>query len=604
MKRSAQTGWVWAGGGIFLFLLAPFSAAAQLQSVNGTFAAGLYSVNSSSLGTVKPAGFEFDTLGYLGHPDFLSYSVRPWFNFGDPFGGLDIRPGKGLAVTSSFFRRRAFPFSLTYSRLKSSAVGLDPQSINFGFSRLGNTNQANNFALSGQLLHESLPSLSYAYGTDKNTTQADGLGGLIGSASTGKNYRFGISDDLLNWRWRLGYNKRDISSGLESAPTNLLLNYSSDSSTLDFGGRGPVGSLGDAVLRVERTTRDATLGTNQQENTALRARLSFESQPIEPLSLRASFLLQSGRLATNILQASSSSESEFDSYSAQFLASYKIHSDWTVGGSVGRSGTKTGVSNVTSSRRTSLVSSVGLAYSHAYDWATVTASYHRAFSGAGSSSDESIGNQDSAQLTFRGGRLDSLAWDAGVSYFQQALDGLSSSVGTFFSNRSKNLSLNFSLQRRVAGVLLRGNFAVQESSASLRDVSNTEINTSNLAFNLGASHKRFEIEYNENMQEQESFLPLLPGLSPFVTSLEGKTVRGRIRLLPGLETHALYRSSGTTIFLGLRSELKNLIVAVRYRFRQLELEGGYNRVEDGILLAGPGKRAGYYFRVIRRFRIL
>ena len=608
MRRLAQAGCAVGCSVVFLLIAAVSPARAQIESLTGTLGAGVYSLGSTAVGTVVPMGVDLDARGYLGHRDFLSFSVQPWFNFGDPFGGIHIRPGNGLSVSANLLRRRAFPVSLAYSISKSSAVGLDPQGINFGFGRLAAANQARDFSVSGSLRVLKLPVFSYSYGRSRRSSESNGLRLPFRSTGDGENFQVGLSYLRFGWDWRLTYGGGKSVTNVGRTASGVLLDTKFDFSDLVFSGHGPVWSLGQVIVSLERSTRDDALGDRGRASKTSRALISFNSQPVQPLSLTASVLAQSGRFQGRFLPISpaQSADNQLDSYSANLLARYRIHSDWTILGGVAQSTGKTKGPDLIPSRSSSFSGSMGVAYSHTYRWATLVASYSRTLSRADLSTRSQAEGQDTMQVALQGGRFGSFTWEANAQYSRRNLDGFSTSLVDVLTSRNRDLSVTYSMSRMVSQVRLQGTVSLQRGSSLLREQAGGESKNRNVAFALSAEHRRFHIEYNRNLQEQSSPLPFSSGLESFLTSLNGDTLRARVNPLTRLETEVLYRRFHSALSLPspLESNSSNLIVTLRYRFRALDLEGGYNRWSIANFLSEAGRRSGFYFRVHRRFRML
>jgi hypothetical protein len=222
------------GTGLFLIVLAwPAGAQVKPSSLTGEITTGYYSdeaSNGRSRGNSgSPLNLTFDLRGFLGHPDFLDFSVKPHLSLASHTRNFGFSNATGIVLSASILRRRRFPLTIRYQDTATESVSLGPafQSNQLHARQPGQRIKA--FGLSSSLRLPGLSPIRLSYETSQATLgrQVQDLPSTGNETST-----FAASLQEQRWGWGLRGDVRwwqlssDLLSLTPSRPTLLATDQS------------------------------------------------------------------------------------------------------------------------------------------------------------------------------------------------------------------------------------------------------------------------------------------------------------------------------------------------------------------------------------------
>ncbi|MBI5086085.1 MAG: hypothetical protein HZB13_15980, partial [Acidobacteria bacterium] len=112
---------------VFLLLAAQLGLAQNhINNLSGAVTTGFYSTHAISPRNQQlrfvPLTLDLDFAGYYGHPDFLSYDVRPVLTLGPQATEAGFIGGNGVSASATFLRTRSFPLRVFYDNIQREDV--------------------------------------------------------------------------------------------------------------------------------------------------------------------------------------------------------------------------------------------------------------------------------------------------------------------------------------------------------------------------------------------------------------------------------------------------------------------------------------------------
>ena len=168
-------------------------------SLSGTIDTGYYGTslrNGTNTELKNPvAALKLDLNGYWHHPKFLTFSVRPQFSAGRQSSETVFPSGDGVSLTSTFLGGRAFPLTVSYTRL-------DRKLTTFGTTNrlagLESDTAERNLNVNWNLNFPGLPQARLEF--SKYANQYEPLQPLT-SSSQNRARLFGVNVSDRRWGW-------------------------------------------------------------------------------------------------------------------------------------------------------------------------------------------------------------------------------------------------------------------------------------------------------------------------------------------------------------------------------------------------------------------
>lgn len=612
----------WTGGAVAGLLLILSASPAHSQelpvTVRGQIVTGFYYNDLPGKErdtTAIPLTLRFNLSGYLGHPDFMTYSVIPKLSTGQRIGAEGFNETDSIGYHASFFRRRAFPFALSYR--EASADGL-PLGNNTNSLRPSQSSRDKSFNYTQRLVLPKLPRMSYTY--DRSTTRVNVLeDALLSSGNRTESYGIQLDNQDWGWNWQGGFSKnrfRPMRTGDEIlAP--FVRGVERENTLLQLRANRPFWR--DGRIRVDVGERKDQFGTSQSLFQAINrfANAQLSTRPWERLGVAFSTSYNSSLLARTLqtllapaagnaigpLQTGTLPDAQARGFSVSGGASYLLHRDWAVKGSVARSRAFAPDRGLDTADASSVSLGSGLTYQHGYSWARLTASYALAHTELTRFALTQSSRNHSFNLQANRGTEETLLLEGRLNYAQgtrQAIDIIT----------ADSLSTSLSAVRRVAGLRLRGEVQVQDSKS--RDGSTTLRDS--LRFSFGVRDRWWSASYSTFSSDSLRVLfgtlenvsdPLLIGapLHLIPHSSRTQTLQAHANFTPRLSTSLLWTRAMVSTDSLAENEAEQVQVRMNYRFRLLELQGGFIQLSAAMLKQPRATRTSIFLRVVRRFRI-
>jgi hypothetical protein len=389
---------------------APLRAQGVPVSLGGRLTTGIFSQRSSETrnATGTPTSLSLNLRGYVGHPDFMTYSVRPRLTLVEGSSQNSFGSQRdSILFSASLFKRRWFPFWLSYSLTKTK---IRPQVKEFDLLDRFEDPREQVFSFSQQIRLQRLPSVSFRYthsGTDSGGTPA------VPSGLKSRNMAYGVSlrDVSWGWKWSGSFSKSSLSvQRRQSASTLFPVIPQRERSRLRF--RGSRKFWGKSRIEFDGGENQSEFRSNTTGHKASH-RFLFSHLDI-PLSdrLEVSFSSNfSSNLTARSLEALLDSSGESGGAGAAgtetlFLTgnstrrgalgvtggvSYKVHRDVSVSGTLRRIWLQSPDLGRDGNPGTTAFT-VGIGYGRVLSWARVGANY-----GYGGSRSRLSGTPDNAQ---------------------------------------------------------------------------------------------------------------------------------------------------------------------------------------------------------------
>jgi len=621
MSRGAQSVCLYILMGAPLFFLAA-TGSAQIPPVGLTSLSGAVETGYASTRTVNgrdfsssilPLGIDLETRGFLGHPDFLIFDVKPQLSAGAQSPQAGFRGGNGVAFDATLLRRRPFPLTIHWSKFNQNLIAFGPL---VGLSGIRSTTNFGDFGANWRLDLPRWPRFSAHYGRSNNESQPE-LAAL--PMLTTRNTRYGISLTDSRWGWDM---RGDVERQAPETETGSIVGTSRSPLAIDQRM-----TWGNFYAR--RTFRDrdtVALSTGKRHNA-----LSTNGLPIssDSVYVRGASSHNWGTRWTAALTADYNSNrsdlfggsilplapgatlAPFDSGISTFITSgrltYKVHENWTLMGGLGRTGVSyrnlaTGGHDFPGGAAWSADGGVG--FNRNFSWGQFSSSYGLSLTrtplGQEALRSKQVGHRFSSQ--YRRGSVDKLE-----------LTGLvTANINTIEREiflQTENFIADFSLGRRMAGYVVRAGVGWQQSRhENLYDFSSRGIST-----HAGLEHSRFRVNYSRNANRGTSFFlepglsdeSVLPGVPLLMLLSYTKSDNFSVYLTPARKLQVATQWSRLRQELGPQLDNKSdyFNVAIGYGFRLLQFDVGYAIYDQTIQQFGSVYRGSYFVRIRRPFRL-
>jgi hypothetical protein len=621
MSCLKQPGAALAMAGLLTFA-AQFPVRAQGPvNLNGRLTTGFFSHQSSETRTVTgaPTTVRLNLSGYVGDPNFMTYSVRPNLTLVEGASQTGFGSQRdSIVFSAAFFKKRWFPFSLSYSFTKARIA---PQIKEFDRADRFEDPLEQVFTFSQQIVLPRLPKLTWRY-TNSGLDSGGSLAVPSGFKSRNTAYGIALSDRSWGWKWSGSFDKSDSrTQRLQSVGALFPVIPHRERSRLRFRssrrlwGRsridfdGGENQLGFRNSRTVHKTSHRFLFSKLDVPLNDRLGVSFSSSFSSDLNARdLEALLDSSE--GDGAAAVPGTETRASALGVTGGASYKVSRDLSVTTNLQRSWVQTPDLGREGDSSTTGIS-VGIGYSRAFSWARLTAQY--GYGGSRSTLSGIAGRSQGHQLSLSASRgsVRSLRVEGSFAYRQSRSDR---EVETsFLANTASSREFQLSLSRRVAGFVLDGSVGVRKGTRA------GEFPLANEGWygQIGLRHSRFNLNYGTNGQDSTEFAfpdaalgvgPLLPGspLQAFLTSGSGQHLSAEFRPASRLRVVGFWSTRRDSLDNVPRSDRQGLSTTATYTFRQLDLEAGYTNFDYRLFTDSPtsSHQSTVFLRVVRNFTIL
>lgn len=627
MIRSAGSAFLTAAVGVFL--LASSAAAQSLPlsvHANGEVSVGFFWADATGPGNTRqdaPVLLSVNAFGFIGHPDLVTYRVRPRLATalaGGERGERGVGGDDSLLLDFTFFRKRAFPFTLQYSTAWIDSFQFEDEDARLPGTKL------TTFAYNQQLLLPRLPRLSFSYG-HSGFSQRDGDTQLTRTPSFTRRFGFGARDQYWGWKWLVRYTRAHTRREADLGAELLPLDSARERTNFDVRVDRKLPWKGRFDFRAgERERSDEFRGSQYASSFRFADARAFVL-PRPKLSLSVTTNYTSNVLAQR-LQSLLGTDGSADAGSDFLLdtrssgsglglgvgATYRLHRDWTA--SVGVNQSRSFLPDTGANREDG--SSHGLvgnlSFRHAFRRFDAQANF-----GTTRSTSEMLGTRNTSQgntLTagIGTGRLDGLRIGA-HAFYSRSDNGTDPFFGDPFQGNSNSQGFGVDLSRRVSSFRLNANVTYStNSSLSLGQ----ENSADSVRLIFAAHHPRFTVNYRISSSDNTRFLPVSgvpsPGGLPFLASLDStgtQALSASFRPLARLSVSSSWVQVDRVLDDVAQGDLQSFQARAEYSFRQLRLSGGYETFSQSVIDqffpdASPGRlgRSRLFLRVIRSFNIL
>ncbi|MFQ5663306.1 MAG: hypothetical protein ACE5HL_05710 [Terriglobia bacterium] len=599
-------------------------------SLTGVFTTGVYTANNQNglaarVSTV-PAILKLNLDGYLGHPDFLSYRVRPQLSAGEQATDAGFITGNGLTLTTTFLRQRSFPLTLTYSNLQR-------EEITYGsltrISGLRSVSHDRNFGLQWLLRDPRLPRLSFDLGRSRNTLRPEDP--LIPQYdSLSRHYTLGINDHLWGWRLdgRLRWDRFSSDFANPLKPDFITTELDRRTSQYRFTADRPLGKHAQVVLTGGAINSRNTFNDRpfDQDVRFFNGMLNFGWGERWRGSFRSGY--NSNLLGTDIQQALSQLtggggagtpgaqalalvpfETRVSSLSLSGDVRFQAHRDWSLFGSLSQNNVRTPDDQIAASQADYLTGSSGVSFNRSFSWATLTSQYSLdvgRLDFADIADSRILGHAFS--LVAQRGTVDRLELTGSYNASTQRVDQV-------IILRTTSQSADFTAGRRVSTLVVRGGLGIQRSSFQDGGI---DYDANGLTFRGSVEHQRFQVHYFRNVVDANTFQPFLTNLPSsagasavllgapvrlVLTTLRTQTLTLQTNPWRRLEAKLSWTAGRQNLDQQINNDYDLFDLRVRYRFRLLTFEVGYARYDQSFLALSQFKRSRFFFRVERPFLV-
>ena len=574
--------------------------------------ASTHTVNGREIkSSIAPLGVDLDMGGFLGHPDFLSYRAQPRLTAGAQSPQAGFRGGNGITLTSTFLRRRPFPLTIRYSKVKQDVIAFGALQ---GLSGVRSLTSYNDFGVNWNLSFPHLPRFSVSYSRSGSRSEPDLI--ALPLRDTGST-RYGMR--LADSRWGWDFNGELTRDRHSSVTADVL-----DPGFARFSTRqdSTWGNLQARRTFRDRNTLSLTAGERDSENLINANRFNQDGR-----YYRASSSLAWGsRWTASLLADYNSNHNDLfrqtvlplpaDENSLPFgsglstatvsgLLNYKLNEDWNFFGGVDRNHTRTRNEGDFSIGGSSLSTQTGAGYNHTYPWGKLSGSYSLSVSRSSTLGDSprsrGLGHTFSAH--FGRGNVEKLEL-SGI--FTANLHDIEQDIFL----QTESVFAEVQLGRRIGAYVVRGSVGLQ----SIRNESLFDFSSDGWTARAGIEHRRFRLNYTRNRTDGTSFFlqpdldssSVLPGV-PLRSILSLSTRDGiAVGLTPWKKLLASFQWNRLQQNLAgrIQNDSNFVDLAVRYNFRLLDFEVAYARYDQTLREITGLSRGAFFIRIRRPFRIL
>lgn len=624
-KGSHPDGWRLAAALLLAATALPGIAQEKPLNLTGVFTAGFYRTDNrdgrvARLSSV-PVSLDLNLTGFLGHPDFISYQVRPQTTMGAQATEAGFIPGNGVSLTTTFLHKRSFPLTLTYTNLRREQVTYGTLTR---ISGLRSVSHDRNFGLNWQWHAPHLPQLSFDFGRSRSTLKPDEP--II------PDYRYRNRHATLNindrrWGWTLNgllrwdRSNSDFANPLEPQFITTALNQRS--SQYQFTAQRPLWSRSQVIFSGGLFNNRNTFNNRpfDQDTRFFNAMLTFGWGERLEGNVRTGYTsnllgteIQEALLGLTVPGGSGSPtpqsavfvpfQTRVSSLSASGNVRYKAHRDWTLLGGFNQEKVSAPENRIAAANANFLSGTGGVSFNRRFSWATLTSQYGL---NVGRLNYANIPNSrflgHSFTLTAQSGRLERLELTALVNISTQRVD-------QFRALHTGTQSAEFTLGRRLGGLVWRGALGMQRSS--FRD-GGLDYRAQGLTYRASVEHQRIQLHYFRNVVDGDTFQFLLGSqlstvlvgapLRVVLSSFRTQTLSVRATPWRRMEFHLGWTTGRQSFDRRVNNEFEQIDVRIGYRFRLLTLESGYARYDQDFLNLTRYMRNRFYLRVSRPFKV-
>jgi hypothetical protein len=615
-------------------LAAPLLAATALPglaqekpvTLTGVFSSGFYATDNRNGREARVTSIPFlvnlDLSGYVGHPGFISYRVQPQLSTGAQANEAGFIGGNGLSLSTTFLGRRSFPLTLTYSNVQREQVTYGSLTR---ISGLRSLSHERDFRLNWQVREPQLPRLSFELGNSRDTLEPE-TPIIPDYRSRSRHYVVGIQEH--RWGWALDGSLRwdkfasDFANPLE--PEFITTKLAQRSSHYQFTAQRPLGSrsqlvLSGGLLNSRNTWNDRPF---DQDMRFVNALLTFGKRERWQGSLRGGY--STNQLGTEILAAlrkltgSRASgtpgpevlvfvplQTRVSSLAFSGNLRYQMHRDWSLFGSLSQDNVSTPNGSIAGAEANYLNGTGGVSFNRRFHWVTLTSQYSLNMGRldyANIRDSRLLGH--SFNLTAQHGTVEHLELTGSINASVQQVDQL-------LLLRSGNQSADFTLARRLAGVVFRGGVGTQRSS--FRD-GGLDYDSEGLTFRGSVEHARVQLHYFRNVVDGNTLQALLanPATSAVLLAVPLRVILSSFRTETAslnttpwrrLEANLSWTQGRQKFDSHVNNDFKQLDLRVGYSFRLLMFAVGYAHYEQSFLNLPGYMRKRFYVRVSRPFQV-
>ncbi len=593
--------------------------------VTGTFFTGYYSATSrgDAVQDVNfvPFGARFDVNGFLFSPDLLSFWAQPQFNVGPQASEAGFQGGNGIALRLSLLRKRAFPLTFRYSNLKF-------EDVYFGsltqISAYTLNNRTRDLGLTWELKPSNLPLTIIDWGTGSVNAKSDIA--LIPDYLSSTDH-LNVDSRYSRWGWNFdGFaHWQDVHADLLSAAASGATTSSLQQNVTQYqaSGERTLGrdselyfTAGDQItdsrlffIPVNLTTRlaSAHLRLFQRHRWKFSSRMNYSSNLANQFLSEAvgAWTANPGSVAPN---PSVLAPFEQRIANLEFNATSSLDIGHGLGAFVSADeGSVVSASFESPISASYFTGSAGLTYSHSSSWGGISGQYSRDW-GNGS-------------ITGQSGRIQGQSYNASAQHgspdhlqFEVAVHGTDQSVENVLPASSHSFGVEASLAHNVSpswraragggwqnGVYDNGGSQFRSSGYSARlSVESPRVQIS-AAYNdtFGNSLpvlSQFAI-YNPVAGEAFGPIPIIP------SDFRAMTFTAHSNPVRKAELSAAWTRSLQHLDGVVNNDFELLNIYGTYRFRRVQIEGGYIRSNQVFLNYPESLRRRLYVKISRNARL-
>ncbi len=624
--------------GTLLALFVGLAGTAQAQgtaqlpprlNLTGTFTTGFYHAGTQNGRSVSQNSLlgsaRFRLSGYVHHPRFLTFDVKPQVSLGRQSNETFFPDGRGVSATVTFLSGNTFPLTISYTRLGRQITTFGALDRLAGLQ--ADTSQSA-LDVNWRIRFRRMPQISLNY--SRYTDRYDPLEAFTPQV---RNRARAFSVQLDDRRWGWLFNSRFRADNSDSNLLNVF-------------------NPGQAPYRFSRRTRELQGNASRQVTHWLSVNLyagrnssksELASRPFDQsfnyVHSNAGFrrgekLTGSARagITTNLVgfrleQALGSPGSGPPGSGSPLLVAgkgrltlvtfsgqmqYAITKDLRVNGQATRDSTRAPTAGVVVSPDSSLTSGQGgVTYSHAFRRWQFQSSYsgnvgRLHYNGANPS--RSIGHSGHGSASFETLRGTEITASAQGSW-QRTKDGFQ------LENREWGMGLSAS-RPFVAGWRICGAYNFEKT---FFDTTNIRFHSSDHGLSITATHRRVDMTLGRQLRDGLTFQPAfgvgsispiqaqalvaaMPSLLLIPSSSSSSTAAISVRLVRNLSGRFLWSRNRQIFSGGLSNHFTQWEAGGSYRFRRLTFDFGYIRHEQNFGV-GSFLRDRFYFRVVRDFRV-
>ncbi len=602
--------------GVLLLTGPPSAAQEDPFSVSGDIITGVFHSETRNgnriSNTSAPLGFLFDINGYLGHPDFISFNIKPSYILGDQAPQAGFPAGNGVQAGVTFFRRRAFPFTVRYITLEQETIAFGARQELSGFRSVSDYRE---LSFNGQFNFPTGTQLFYGFSDTDSDIRPD-LPLLPNRRFEGKRYDLKLQDQWGPWGFNGQWNRRrGTRDNLDFFDPNLTTFTSShDTDSTNFTASRNMGTGGALVLSAGE--RDSENVVNGQPYDVVgryaRANSTYQWGEKWQLALAASYDNNRNDLLREVVDPTGAGtileafQTNLSTRKFSSDLSYKVHNNWSVYGGVNQAQTRTEDTDPISSLLvlgTIWGSNAGIGFHRETDWGNVSSGYGVVYSNVSSQSGATPSNilGQQARVNVRGGSVEGLELSAAASL------NLNRVESDIFLQR-EDLNTEAAIGHRFGLHTVRGGIGFQKVTHD----SLVQFNSEGWTARVSVENHIYNAFYSRRLSDGSSFFfapdpgdPTLPGI-PIRSVLSSSAIdMAGASFTPTNEFQMNGRWSRLRQTIGgaLGSRTHFVDLTVNYHFRKLTLEGGYSNYEQILGTVGEVSRGAYFFRLRRSFEL-